>query len=105
MSDYFGGDARAAWEGIEPQTGSIRVASGISRTIRVDRPIELTEAQEAEVQRDPDVQQRFHRWKKQKAWVILLYGTFEGGRGSRPYQKAVKRRNQYHTAYGRRAGP
>jgi len=66
----------------------IRVAKGQTRTIRLDRPIELTEAQEAEVRQDPYVHQRFHCWQKRKAQVVALYGTFEKGRGSRLYEVA-----------------
>lgn len=98
MPDYFGGDARAAWSGTKPQTRLIRVASGQARTIRLDRPIALTEAQEAEVKQDPYVQQCLHRWQKGKAQVVIRYGTFENGRGSGRYEVAIKWRNRYHSA-------
>jgi hypothetical protein len=93
MPDYFGGDAGAAWKNAQPQTAFTRVASGQSRTIRLNRPIELTDVQKAEVRQDPYVQACFQTWQKRKGQVEARYGTFENGRGSRRYEVAIMRRN------------
>jgi hypothetical protein len=83
MPDYFGGDAGAAWKNAQPQTAFIRVVSGQSRTIRLDRPIELTDVQKAEVRQDPYVQACFQTWQKRKRQVKARYGTFEAERNWR----------------------
>jgi hypothetical protein len=90
MPDYFAGNAEAAWKRTEPQTEFIRMASGQHQTIRCDRPIELTEAQEAEARQDPHVQQWLQRWQKHKATVVERYDTFENGRGSHCQRVAVR---------------
>jgi hypothetical protein len=74
------------------------VASGQSRTIRLNRPIKLTDVQEAKIQQDVYVQSCFQTWQKQKGQVEARYGTFENGRGSRRYEVAIIRRNWYHLA-------
>lgn len=48
-------DTQAAYRGLKPQTALMRAASGMSRTIDPRRPRKLNLAQQAEVDRHPEV--------------------------------------------------
>ncbi|KAL9594076.1 MAG: hypothetical protein Q9179_005568 [Wetmoreana sp. 5 TL-2023] len=48
-------DTQAAYRGLKPQTALMRAASGMSRTIDPRRPRKLNIAQQAEVDRHPEV--------------------------------------------------
>ena len=48
-------NTQAAYRGLKPQTALMRAASGMSRTIDPRRPRKLNLAQQAEVDRHPEV--------------------------------------------------
>ena len=77
-------DTQAAYRGLKPQTALIRAAGKISRTIEPRRPRKLTPAQQAEVDRYPEVR-LLQRIRDQKRSVA-------GGRGTLSYE-------QYQRAY------
>lgn len=73
------------------------MASGPSRTINLRRPVELNATQAAEAEHQPEVQQRKCAWNRAKQRVQQEFGTFANGKGSAVYEKAMRRRNRYHT--------
>ncbi|KAL9580150.1 MAG: hypothetical protein Q9212_004664 [Teloschistes hypoglaucus] len=54
-------DTQAAYRGLKPQTALMRAASGMSRTIDPRRPRKLNLAQRAEVDRHPEVKERYKK--------------------------------------------
>ncbi|KUL81733.1 hypothetical protein ZTR_09836 [Talaromyces verruculosus] len=97
MPDHFSGDIMAAALGTQPQDQLLRAASGLTRSIRPDRPIDLTNAQEAAVQNDDEVQSALKDWRHLQAAVVRRFGAYERGRGSTAYKIAQKARNKYHS--------
>jgi len=55
LSRYITADTQAAFRGLEPQTALMRAASSMSRTIDPRRPTELSEEQQAQVRRHPEI--------------------------------------------------
>jgi len=55
LSRYITADTQAAFRGLEPQTALMRAASSMSRTIDPRRPTELSEDQQAQVGRHPEI--------------------------------------------------
>ncbi|KAI9923770.1 hypothetical protein MW887_008398 [Aspergillus wentii] len=96
--DHLPGDVYSAWRGQAPQREIVRMTSGQSRTIRKDRPVDLTDAQKAEAMNDPDVQRHLKRWLACKASLRVEYGSFSRAEGTKHYQEALQQRNKYHTA-------
>ncbi|BAE61662.1 unnamed protein product [Aspergillus oryzae RIB40] len=96
--DYFPKDFSAVWRGSQPQNKVIRMASGQSRSIDLRRPVDLNEAQAAEADAQPKVQRCKARWEQSRLKVQMAYGAMYKGKGKPLYQKAMKRRNAYHTA-------
>jgi len=75
-------DTQAAYRGLKPQTTLMRAASGMSRTIDPRRPRKLNLAQQAEVDRYPDVRLLRRRlksllqtFKDQKRSIANMKGT------------------------------
>ncbi len=75
-------DTQAAYRGLRPQTALMRAASGMSRTIDPRRPRKLNLAQQAEVDRHPEVRLLRRRLKlllqnfqEQKRSIASMKGT------------------------------
>ncbi|OJJ29631.1 hypothetical protein ASPWEDRAFT_55547 [Aspergillus wentii DTO 134E9] len=96
--DHLPADVYSVWRGLAPQREMVRMTSGQSRTIRKDRPVDLTDAQKAEAMNDPDVQRRLELWVTCKAKVAMEYGNLSKAKGTQDYQEALQRRNKYHAA-------
>ena len=85
-------DTQAAYRGLKPQTALMRVASGMSRTIDPRRPRKLTLAQQAEVDRHPDVRLLSRRLK-------LIRQTLRDQRRSINSAKGTPLYKDYRQAY------
>jgi len=64
-------DTHAAYRDLKPRTALMRAASGMSRTIDRRRPRRLTAAQQAEVNRHPEVRLLRRRLQSQKQWFTI----------------------------------
>jgi len=94
-------DTHAAYRGLEPQVAVMRAASGMSRTIDLRRPKQLTESQRAEVDRHPEIKLLFRTRTNLRALVrdrgikkvtgTALHANYENA--CREYRK-VRRRHQ-----------
>ncbi|KAB8254115.1 hypothetical protein BDV32DRAFT_143162 [Aspergillus pseudonomiae] len=96
--DYFPKDFSAVWRGSQPQNNVIRMASGQSRSIDLRRPVDLNKAQATEADAQPEVQRCKARWERSRLKLQTEYGAMYKAKGTPLYQKAMKRRNAYHTA-------
>ncbi|KAI4087622.1 MAG: hypothetical protein L6R37_008299 [Teloschistes peruensis] len=85
-------DTQAAYRGLRPQTALIQAASGMSHTIDPRRPRKLNLAQQAEVDRHPDV--RLLRWR-----LMLLLLTFRDQQRSIASMKRTLLYNHYRQTY------
>ena len=85
-------DTQAAYRGLKPQTALMRAASGMSRTIDPRRPRRLNLAQQAEVDRHPEVRLLRRRLK-------LLLQTFQDQKRSIASAKGTSLYNHYRQAY------
>jgi len=85
-------DTQAAYRGLKPQTALMRAASGMSRTIDPRRPRRLTLAQQAEVDRHPEVRLLRRRLK-------LLLQTFQEQKRSIASTKGTPLYDHYRQAY------
>jgi len=85
-------DTQAAYRGLKPQTALMRAASGMSRTIDPRRPRRLNLAQQAEVDRHPEVRLLRRRLK-------LLLQTFQDQKRSIASAKGTPLYNHYRQAY------
>ena len=85
-------DTQAAYRGLKPQTALMRAASGMSRTIDPRRPRKLSLAQQAEVDRYPDVRLLRRRLKS-------LLQTFRDQKRSIASAKGALLYDRYRQAY------
>ncbi|CAF9942110.1 MAG: hypothetical protein HETSPECPRED_005169 [Heterodermia speciosa] len=85
-------DTQAAYRGLKPQTALMRAASGMSRTIDSRRPRKLSLAQQAEVDRYPDVRLLRRRLKS-------LLQTFQDQKRSITSAKGTPLYHHYRQAY------
>jgi hypothetical protein len=85
-------DTQAAYRGLKPQTALMRAASGMSRTIDPRRPRKLNLAQQAEVDRHPEVRLLRRRLK-------FLLQTFQDQKRSIASAKGTPLYDQYRQAY------
>ena len=85
-------DTQAAYRGLKPQTALMRVASGMSRTIDPRRPRKLNLAQQAEVDRHPEVSLLRRRLKS-------LLRTFQDQKRSIASMKGTLLYDHYRQAY------
>ena len=85
-------DTQAAYRGLKPQTALMRAASGMSRTIDPRRPRRLNLAQQAEVDRHPEVRLLRRRLK-------LLRQTFQDQKRSIASAKGTPLYDNYRQAY------
>ncbi|KAL9632741.1 MAG: hypothetical protein Q9164_005133 [Protoblastenia rupestris] len=85
-------DTQAAYRGLKPQTSLMRAASGISRTIDPRRPRKLNLAQQAKVDRHPEVRLLRRRLKS-------LLQTFQDQKRSIASTKGTPLYDHYRQAY------
>ncbi len=85
-------DTQAAYRGLKPQTALMRVASGMSRTIDPRRPRKLSPAQQAEVDRHPEVRLLHRRLKS-------LLQTFQDRKCSIASTRGTPLHDHYRQAY------
>ena len=85
-------DTHAAYRGLKPQTALMRAAGGMSRTIDPRRPRRLDPAQQAEVDRHPEVRLLHRRLKS-------LLQTFQDQKRSITSAKGTPLYDQYRQAY------
>ena len=85
-------DTQAAYRGLKPQTALMRAASGMSRTIDPRRPRKLNLAQQAEVDRYPDVRLLRRRLKS-------LLRNFQDQKRSIASAKGTPIYDHYRQAY------
>ncbi|KAL8626100.1 hypothetical protein Q9189_008220 [Teloschistes chrysophthalmus] len=96
-------DTQAAYRGLKPQTALMRAASGMSRTIDPRRPRKLNLAQQAEVDRHPEVRLLRRRLKSllqtfrdQKRSIASMKGTLLYSHYRQTYQalRSLRRRHE-----------
>ena len=90
-------DTQAAYRGLKPQTALMRAAGGMSRTIDPRRPRKLTPAQQAEVDRHPEVR-LLRRIRDQKRSVVHKRGTPLYDQYQRAYRAYRNSRRRYEKA-------
>ncbi len=83
-------DTQAAYRGLKPQTALMRAASGMSRTIDPQRPRRLTIAQQAEVQRHPEIKMLRQRLESLRKTFRDLKRTITSMQGTSLYDKYQK---------------
>ncbi|KAL8639991.1 MAG: hypothetical protein Q9228_003047 [Teloschistes exilis] len=98
-------DTQAAIGGLRPQTALIRAVSGMSRTIDPRRPRKLNLAQQAEVDRHPEVRLLHRRLKSllqtfrdQKRSVVSMKGTLLYSHYRQTYQALRNLRRRHEKA-------
>ena len=98
-------DTQAAYRGLKPQTALMRAASGMSRTIDPRRPRRLYLAQQAEIDRYPDVRLLRRRlksilqtFKDQKRSIASAKGTTLYDHYRQIYQTYLNLRRRYQKA-------
>ncbi|KAL9583968.1 MAG: hypothetical protein Q9203_004864 [Teloschistes exilis] len=98
-------DTQAAIGGLRPQTALIRAVSGMSRTIDPRRPRKLNLAQQAEVDRHPEVRLLHRRLKSllqtfrdQKRSIVSMKGTLLYSHYRQTYQALRNLRRRHEKA-------
>ncbi|KAL8799611.1 MAG: hypothetical protein Q9182_005762 [Xanthomendoza sp. 2 TL-2023] len=98
-------DTQAAYRGLRPQTALMRAASGMSRTIAPRRPRKLNLAQQAEVDRHPEVRLLRRRLKSllqtfrdQKRSIASIKGTLLYSHYRQTYQALRNLRRRHEKA-------
>ncbi|EMC97231.1 hypothetical protein BAUCODRAFT_130449 [Baudoinia panamericana UAMH 10762] len=104
LSHYISKDSQAAYRGLNPQTELITFASGTTRSLNAQQPRELGGAQQAQIERRPEIRlirrtlQRLKRRIRAKHRTIKLA---EGTHMAERYSNLRKELARHRIAFGR----